>query len=56
MRDAINGILLKKLPFVGKIGLIGHSQGGAIAMLLSAELGKKKRQSIRTIGSCLHDS
>ena len=47
----------KKLPFVGKIGLIGHSQGGAIAMLLSAELGKK---SIKALGllapaSTIHD-
>ncbi len=47
----------KKLPFVGKIGLIGHSQGGAIAMLLSAELGKKSVKALGLLApaSTIHD-
>jgi lysophospholipase-like protein len=47
----------KRLPFVGKIGLIGHSQGGAIAMLLSAELGKKNVKALGLLApaSTIHD-
>ena len=47
----------KRLSFVGKIGLIGHSQGGAIAMLLSAELGKKNVKALGLLApaSTIHD-
>lgn len=30
-----------KLPFAGKIGLLGHSMGGAVSILASAEVGKR---------------
>lgn len=33
---------VSSLPYVGKIGVAGHSQGGVVASMLAGELGKSK--------------
>jgi len=43
----------RSLPFVRKIGIVGHSQGGVIAVLLSSELGKKKIKSVALLAPAL---
>lgn len=46
------------LPFVGKIGFMGHSQGGVITILLSSELGKKEVKAITLMAPAviIHDN
>lgn len=48
----------RNLPFVGKIGIAGHSQGGVITILLSAELGKKNVKTIALMAPAviIHDN
>lgn len=48
----------RSLPFVGKIGIAGHSQGGVITILLSSELGKKKVNTIALMAPAviIHDN
>lgn len=48
----------KTLPFVGAIGVVGHSQGGVVSILLGAELGEKniKAMTLLAPGVGIHDS
>ena len=45
-------------PFAGKIGIVGHSQGGVISVLLSGELGRKKVKAVGLMAPAivLHDN
>jgi len=48
----------RSLPFTGKIGMAGHSQGGVITIFLSAELGKKNVKAIALMAHAviIHDN
>jgi lysophospholipase-like protein len=48
----------RTLPFVGTIGVVGHSQGGVVSILLGAELGEKniKAMTLLAPGVGIHDS
>ena len=48
---------VEKLPFVSQIHILGHSQGGVVAILLSGELGKNKIKTVTLLapGLIIHD-
>lgn len=48
----------ESLPFIGKIGIFGHSQGGVVSILLSSELGKKQIKTVALLAPALmiHDN
>ena len=48
---------VEKLPFVSSISILGHSQGGVVAILLSGELGKSKIKTgtLLAPGVIIHD-
>jgi len=49
---------VEQLPFVSKIGIYGHSQGGLISILLSSELGKSKIKAVAMLAPAviIHDN